>query len=86
MTDEGNTTEDRVRQFILDELDWDGPAHELTDDYPLIDRDVIDSLGIFQIISFLESDWEIEVADEDLVPDHFASIGAIARLVAAKTS
>ncbi len=86
MTTDDGTTEDRVRQFILEELDWDGPANELTDDYPLIDRDVIDSLGIFQIISFLESDWDIEVADEDLVPDNFASIAAIARLVALKNS
>lgn len=80
------TTEQRVRKFIVDELDWDGPEDTLTDDYPLIDRDVIDSLGIFQIISFLEDDWDIEVDDEDLVPDNFASIGAIARLVEAKIS
>lgn len=80
------TTTDKVRQFIVDELDWDGPSQTLTDDYPLIERDVIDSLGIFQIISFLEDDWDIEVSDEDLVPENFSSIGAIARLVEAKIS
>jgi acyl carrier protein len=76
--------EDRIRDFIVDELGWRGERAELTDDYPLIDNDVIDSLGIFQIVTFLEESEGVEVADDDLVPENFVSIRAIARMATAK--
>lgn len=78
------TTRDRLRRFIIEELDWNGRPEELTDDYPLIERDVIDSMGIFQIISFVESEYDVEILDEDLMPEKFQSIRAIADLVEAK--
>ena len=76
------STEDRIRQYIVDELHYSGP--ELTDDYPLLDSNVIDSLGIFHIVSFLEREFGVEVDDQELVPEHFGTIKDIAELVAAK--
>lgn len=72
---------DRIRTFILEELGWYGPPSELTDDYPLIEREVIDSMGLFRLVTFLEESG-IEVADDDLVPDNFASLDAITALAA----
>lgn len=76
--------EDRIRRFIVDDLGWRGDPGHLTDDYLLIDNDVIDSLGIFQTVTHLEETEGVEVADEDLVPENFASIRAIASLVTSK--
>lgn len=76
--------EQRLRNFIISELSWNGSAQKLTDDYPLIEGGVIDSLGIFQLVSFVESDFGMEVDDEELVPENFGTIGAIARLVETK--
>ncbi len=73
--------EERVRRFIVEELDWNGDPQELTGDYPLIDRHVLDSLGIFHLVSFVESEFSVQVADEDLVPENFGTIGDIARFV-----
>jgi acyl carrier protein len=79
-----NTTE-KVRDFIVDELRWDGPSHQLTDDYPLLDNGVIDSLGLFEIVQFLEAEYGVEIADDELVPENFATLTAIANLVGSKT-
>lgn len=76
--------EDRVRRFIVEELNWDGVPGELTSDYPLLDRQVLDSLGIFQLVSFLEDEFGVEIDDEELVPEHFGTLGSIAGLVNAK--
>jgi acyl carrier protein len=54
-------------------------------DYPLIERGVIDSLGIMHLVSFLENEYGVTVDDEELTPDNFATIGALANLVKAKT-
>jgi acyl carrier protein len=37
----------------------------------------VDSLGILDLVAFLESDFGLSVSDEDLVPDHFRSIECI---------
>ena len=73
-----------LREFIAKEMKWDGPAEDLTDDYQLLDKEVVDSLGIFKIISFLENEYDIIVDDDDLVPENFNSIGSISELVSAK--
>ena len=76
--------EQTVRQFIVDELRFDGSPSDLEDDLPLIEQHVLDSLGIFQLVGFLESEFSIEILDEELVPEHFGTIRGIARLVESK--
>jgi acyl carrier protein len=78
-----NTTE-KLRDFIVDHLRWDGASSQLTDDYPLLDNGVIDSLGIFEIVQFLEDECSVEIADDELVPENFATLAAIAKLVESK--
>jgi acyl carrier protein len=78
------SAQDSVRDFIVSELRFRGQAKDLKGDYPLLENDVLDSMGIFQVVSFLESEFGIEVDDEDLVPDNFGTIDDIARLVESK--
>jgi acyl carrier protein len=76
----------RVRNFIIEELRWDGSPEQLTPDYPLLDNSVIDSLGLMQIVHFLEQECDVEIADEDLLPENFATLSAITKLVDSKAS
>jgi acyl carrier protein len=78
-----NTTE-TLRDFIVDQLRWDGAPRQLTDDYPLLESGVIDSFGIFEIVQFLEDECSVEIADDELVPENFATLAAIAKLVESK--
>jgi acyl carrier protein len=75
------TIEDKLRTFLTEELGVEHDRSLLTDDYGLLENEVVDSLGIFQIVSFLESEFGIEVLDEELVPDNFSTIASMARLV-----
>ena len=78
------STQDRVRTFIIDELRFRGSAKDLKNDLPLLEKEILDSMGIFQVVAFLESEFGIEIDDEDLVPDNFGTIDGIARLVESK--
>jgi acyl carrier protein len=73
--------EDTVRRFISEEVAQDGSSPAISDDYPLLDRQVLDSLGLFQLVSFLEAEFRIEIQDEELVPANFGTVSDIARLV-----
>jgi acyl carrier protein len=77
-------TLERLRRFITDDLGWYGPSGDLTPDYGLIDNGVLDSLGIFRMVGFLEDDFGVEVEDDDLVPENFATLAAICALVETK--
>jgi acyl carrier protein len=79
------TPKQKIRQFVIENLNWNGDPISLSDDYPLIERHVVDSLGIFSIVSFVEDEFAVEVLDEELVPEHFGTIEGIARLVVSKT-
>ena len=76
--------EDSIRRFLVEELSADGSKGSLPDDYPLLDRQVLDSLGMFHLVGYLESEFDVEILDEELVPEHFGTIRDIAQLVQAK--
>lgn len=77
------TVQDRLRTFLRDELGA-ADAGGLADDFPLIENGVIDSLGILEVVQFIEREFGVEVADEDLVLDNFGTLDSIARLVGSK--
>jgi acyl carrier protein len=53
----------------------------LGDDVQLFEERIIDSLGIFTLVSFIQDEFDVEVLDEELVPENFGSIGALARFI-----
>lgn len=77
-------TAERVRDFLIEEAHWDGSRAELTDDLPLIETHVIDSMLLLRMVAWLESEYGIAISDADVVPSNFGSIEKISSLVAAK--
>jgi acyl carrier protein len=75
------TIQENLRDFIVTDLGWTGDRSLLTDDYDLLEHDVIDSIGVFQLVSLIEERLGVEVPDDELVPENFSSIGALARMV-----
>ena len=71
-----------IREFVLDRLAPTSGRSEIADDDDLIDSGVIDSLGIFQLVAFLEESFGVSIGDEEITPENFASVMAIERLVA----
>jgi acyl carrier protein len=53
-------------------------------DVALLEGNLLDSLGILQLMMFLGDTFGIEVGDEDFVQDNFATVGTLADFVASK--
>lgn len=75
---------DALRDFIVEELHWNGDREVLTPDYHLIENGVVDSLGLFMLVGFLEEQFGVEILDEELLPENFATIGALMKFIERK--
>ena len=75
----------RIRTYVISHFHL-SPIHHLGDEDSLLDARVIDSLGILELVRYLEETFAIEVTDDDLSPENFDSIGALARFVGARSA
>lgn len=50
-------------------------------DDSLLDSGLLDSIGIFEMVTFLEETFGVKVEDEAIVPEHFETIALIATFV-----
>jgi acyl carrier protein len=74
----------QLEQFILSELVVGTGRDSLPHNEDLLTADILDSAGIAELLSFLESDFGIQVSDDELQPDNFRTISAIADFVERK--
>ena len=72
-----------VRAFILEYAAARG-AKEIKDDEPLLTNNLIDSLGSFRMIAFLEENFPLTIEDTDMVPENFQTLNAVETFVRAK--
>ena len=73
-----------IREYIRDEL-LVADGSSLRDDTPLWGG-VLDSVGLMQLITFIEEQFGVEIGDEELTSAHFGTIGDIAALVDRKVA
>jgi acyl carrier protein len=71
---------DKVREFIIDAAQRKGLT-VANDDESMTENGVIDSLVIFRLVSFLEDNFGIRIADEEIVNENFRSVNAIESFV-----
>jgi len=73
----------RIRDFILNQFPL-ARKRGIGDGDPLLGHGILDSLGILEVVGFVEREFGITVADEELLPESFESIASIARFVDGK--
>jgi acyl carrier protein len=78
------TIKDQIREFIQENLASVKGIPSFRDDESLMENGVIDSLGIFRVVSFLEENLGVRVSDEEINPENLNSVDSIEKLVLAK--
>jgi acyl carrier protein len=78
--------EDRLRAFIAEQMADPSGRAGLTDDLPLLETGLIDSLTIFELITFMEQELGVKVGDDELVAENFGSIRAMTAFVRSRTA
>lgn len=73
-----------VEQFIIEEIGASRGIESLDRDSDLLASDVLDSLAVLELVGFLEERFEIEIADQDLIPENFQSVSAVVAFLGRK--
>ncbi|MGH7300683.1 MAG: acyl carrier protein [Candidatus Rokuibacteriota bacterium] len=71
---------ERIKQFLLDHFP-SARKHPLTEDDHLLANGIVDSLGVLDLVAYLEREFHITIADEDLLPEHFESLRGLTKFV-----
>jgi acyl carrier protein len=80
------TVRARIREFIEDNFLFREDVAAIGDGDSLLDAGLIDSTGILELVAFLEQEFAIAVADQDIVPDNLDSIARIDAYVTRRQS
>lgn len=75
-----------LRSFVQENFLYMRPDLKYADDDSLLAKGVIDSLGVMEIVGFVEETWQFTVDQSDVTEHNFGSLAAIARYVTAKLS
>jgi len=70
-----------IREYLLAEAMQGAPPEELTDDTNLVEEEILDSLGIFALVEFLEETFGIKIEAEEVVMTNFQTVTTIEALV-----
>ena len=77
--------ENEVHSFVLTNFLF-GQTLDLQPSDSLLDKGVIDSTGVLELIAFLEEQYAIKVEDDEVIPDNLDSEKSIAAYVEKKLS
>jgi acyl carrier protein len=69
-----------IREFIRKDLARD--VEQVDNERSLLEAGILDSLGVLALVSFIEGRYGIGISDDELLPENFDSIDAIATFVA----
>lgn len=78
--------ENVVNSYISREIVQDQAQLPLSNETPLLEDGVLDSLSLLQLVVFLEERFKITVDDADLLPENFASVNTICAYLRARES
>jgi acyl carrier protein len=75
-----NTVSTHIKDFIWQHFPL-ARTQKIVDADSLLEKGILDSLGVLEVVTFIEHEFHISLSDDDLVPENFQSIECIAAFV-----
>lgn len=73
-----------LRQFITENFLF-GAGNAFTDNDSFLEKGIIDSTGVLELVGYLQGQYGIIIDDQDLVPENLDSINNILQFVESRS-
>ncbi|MBW1687135.1 MAG: acyl carrier protein [Deltaproteobacteria bacterium] len=74
----------QIRDFIRENFVLAQDEQGFSEHDSFLDSGLIDSTGILELIAFVEESFDIEILDEEMVPENLDSISNVANFIRSK--
>jgi len=78
------STEKKVRDYVLENYLFTDDQSKLANGDSFLEKGIIDSTGVLEVIAFLEQEFSIRIEDDEMVPENLDSVNNIVSFIAAK--
>jgi len=75
---------DQIRGFVVENFLFGATEPLKDDEMSLLDNGIMDSVGVMELVAFLEQDMALSIDDSELVPENLDSIQNLVGFVTRK--
>lgn len=75
---------ERIRAYVVQEFLYARPDVVIEPDDPLMAKGVIDSMGVVELLEFIQEEFAVAVEDDEITEENFGTLSAIAGFISAK--
>jgi acyl carrier protein len=75
-----------VRDYVVDNFVYMRKNFEFDDTDSLLGRGIIDSMGVIELLTFIQNEFSITIEDDEITEENFGTLWLIARFVHRKRS
>lgn len=79
-------TKTQIKKYIAENYLFSNNGFNLDDDESFLEAGIVDSLGVVELVSFVEETYDIEVPDDDIVPENFDSVNNLTNYISLRTA
>jgi len=76
--------EDVVRAYILENFLFTDDQAELINSDSFLEKGIVDSTGVLEIIAFIEEEFNLTIEDEEMLPENLDSVEFIVKFIQSK--
>lgn len=80
------SVEDKIRGYILENFLFTDDQTALNNNDSFLEKGLVDSTGILEIITFIEDEYNLSVEDDEMIPENLDSVVNIVGFVSKKTA
>ena len=77
-----SSLEPRIEEFIRSQFSVSPTDPGFGRSADLFEEGYVDSVGVVEVLEFLNEEFDVEIPDDDLLSDDFSNIAGIAQIVA----
>ncbi len=80
------TIETQIQDYIARNLLFSDNGFPYADDVSFLEEGVVDSVGVMELVAFVEEEFGLTIDDMDVTPDNFDSVNKLAAFIRRKAA